>query len=129
MALGPSAGLKWVLKMPDSRLDLLLESRLRVGQSRIDTARQRSDVVAEHLVGAIHDDRDGRQDERVFRHRLGAMQAHETLTNLQKSLSKHVHFSLLLDLFPYDEADFWFSLCYRLIYESRFQICYRLHSS
>jgi len=104
-----------------------LEDRLRSGQSGIDTARQRSDVVAEHLVRAVHNDRDGRQDERVLRHRLGAMQAHKTLTNLQKSLSKDVHFSLLLDLFHFDEADFWFSLYYRLIYQTRFQIRYRLH--
>jgi hypothetical protein len=42
----------------------------RVGQRGIDATGERADVVAQHSVDAVDNDRDGGQDERLFRHRL-----------------------------------------------------------
>src|ERR1700674_4140255 len=48
----------------------ILSPSLRVGQSRINAVGERADVVAQRLVDAVYHDRDGRQDKRIFRHRL-----------------------------------------------------------
>jgi hypothetical protein len=45
------------------------QAPLRVGQSGIDTACKRANVVAHRTIDTIDHDRDGRQDERVFRDR------------------------------------------------------------
>src|SRR6266436_3809237 len=81
-----------------------------VGQSGIDTVGERADVVSQGAVGAVHHDCDGRQDKRVFRHRLGAMETDEALTYFKKSLCKQIHLSLLLDPYRFIEAYFWFCL-------------------
>jgi hypothetical protein len=59
---------------------------LRVGQSRIDATGERTNVVAQRTVGAIDHDRDGRQDERVFRHRLATSVANHSLTRTDENL-------------------------------------------
>jgi hypothetical protein len=64
-----------------------------VGQSRIDAVAERTDVVAQRTVGAVDHDRDGRQDERVFRHRLATGAANHGLTNPDKELRYCPHSS------------------------------------
>jgi hypothetical protein len=54
---------------------------LRVGQSGIDATGERADVVAQRAVGAVGDDPDGGQDERVFRYRLATRSACHRLTS------------------------------------------------
>src|SRR6202790_1023128 len=77
---------------PETGLDL--ETPLRVGQSGIDTTGERADVVAEHAVGAVDHDRDGRQDERVFRHRLATRVANDRLTSADEHLRHCFHFHI-----------------------------------
>ena len=59
--------------MPSSRCAVLLKGQI-IGRpyafvKEIDAVRQRADVIAHRRVGSI-DHCDGREDERVFRHRL-----------------------------------------------------------
>jgi len=46
-----------------------------------------ADVVAEHFVGAIHNDGDSREDEGIFGHGLTAGAANHGLTNQLVSAS------------------------------------------
>src|ERR1700730_7222024 len=55
------------------------------GQSGIDPVDQGADVLSHHLVGDEHDDRDRRQDERIFCHRLALAEALAEFARL------HVH--------------------------------------
>src|SRR5208282_4395287 len=62
------------------------QAPLRVGQSGIDATGERTDVVAQRTVGAVDHDRDGRQDERVFCHRLTTGVANHGLTGTDEHL-------------------------------------------
>jgi hypothetical protein len=47
---------------------------------------ERADVVSQGAVGTVHHDRDGRQNERLFRHRLATGSANQGLTSTDKHL-------------------------------------------
>jgi hypothetical protein len=75
---GPFGAIQRMFVRGHLRLPLPL---LRVGQSGIDAVRERTDIAVDH-------DRDGRQDERVFCHRLAAGTANHELTSTDKHLRR-----------------------------------------
>jgi hypothetical protein len=59
---------------------------LGVGKGGIYAVRERANVVAQRALDTIDRDRDGRQDERVFGHRLATDAANHGLTSTDKQL-------------------------------------------
>ena len=87
-------------------------SSLRVGQRGINATGERIDVVAERLVGAVHDHRDGRQDERVFRHRLATGIANYRLAGADEHFRHCFHnISLFIAFLGTVKAIFFVSSC------------------